>query len=183
LPPLKIDALKKLNEFVVQFVGLSNGNHTFNFEANTKFFELIKSNLINKGDVNVSLDLEKNNHTLTLRFNFEGSVDALCDRCSVDYAFPVKGEANLIVKTAGEVFEEEEDIITLPKGSSEIDLAQYIFDIIALSLPLKIVPCEINEDYRFCDQEVLKHIQSLEPQHDQEEIDPRWDILKQLKKK
>jgi uncharacterized protein len=172
--------LKSLNQYIIQFVGLSNGIHHFNFLVDNKFFDSISSDLINSGNVEINLQLEKNNNMLNLQFDFQGTVDSICDRCTVDYAVPVKGSEILIVKTAGETYEESDEIITLAKGSYELDLSQYIFDIVVLSLPLKIVPCELTNDTSICDKEVLKKISNLETE-ESESVDPRWEKLNQLK--
>jgi uncharacterized metal-binding protein YceD (DUF177 family) len=175
--------LKTSSAYTIQFVGLSNGIHYFDFEADKEFFNLIHSELISNGNVAVKLELEKNNHTLTLQFHFEGTVDTLCDRCAIDYAYPISGNSRLIVKTAGEAYEEQDEIVTLPKGSFEIDLSQFIFDSIALSMPLRIVPCENLENQNICDQDVIKRIDQINTSaEDDTVIDPRWAKLNQIKK-
>lgn len=172
--------MKGSSAYTVQFVGLSNGTHYFNFDADQKFFDLIQSELIQNGDVAVNLELEKNNHTLTLQFEFEGKVATSCDRCMIDFAYPLHGNARLIVKTSGEKFDEQDDIITLPFGSFEIDLSQFIFDSIALTLPLKIVPCEIIKDDTMCDHEIINRINNKSA--GDKPVDPRWAALNKLRK-
>lgn len=174
--------MKTSSTYTIQFVGLSNGIHYFDFEADNAFFDFIQSKLVSNGNVMVKLELEKNNHTLTLQFQFEGTVATTCDRCAIEYAYPIHGVARLIVKTLGDKYEEQDDIITLPKGSYEIDLSQFIFDSIALSMPLRIVPCELDNNFSLCDQEVLKHILTYDSSAEDNSVhDPRWAKLIQIK--
>ena len=69
-------------QFVIQFSGLKNGDHNFNFEVTDKFFEKIEYSEIKKGKVNVDVLLNKQENMLVFNFSINGFVNVICDRCS-----------------------------------------------------------------------------------------------------
>jgi uncharacterized metal-binding protein YceD (DUF177 family) len=174
------------SEFKIQFSGLSDGTHKFDFEINNKFFELINSDLIKNGNLIIHATMHKTSSLLTFDFTGDGTIDVECDRCTCNSKFPIAGdeEAFLLVKLDNNFNNEDSDIITLPKEESEIDLSNYIFEFINTLVPLSIIPCEFLDDDTLCNQEVLDKLNQLsERKIEIEEIDPRWSALKNLKNK
>jgi uncharacterized metal-binding protein YceD (DUF177 family) len=58
----------------------------------------------------------------------------------------------------------------------EIDVSQYIYEMLVLNLPYKRVHARMKD----CNQEVLNKLREFES-HEDQESDPRWDALKKLK--
>jgi uncharacterized metal-binding protein YceD (DUF177 family) len=76
------------------------------------------------------------------------------------------------------------DAITLPADSSEINIAEHIFEFVNTLLPLSIIPCEDLDDTSVCDTDVLQKLKELADKKVSDEfIDPRWQALKNLKGK
>ena len=66
-------------------------------------------------------------------------------------------------------------------NESEIDLKQYFFECIELSLPLQKVHPDNPDGSIGCDQEMLRIIKNHSINDSkEEEIDPRWNKLKDL---
>jgi uncharacterized metal-binding protein YceD (DUF177 family) len=91
---------------------------------------------------------------------------------------------NLIVRF-GEAFNNDnEELLILPHGEFEIDVAQYIYEMIVLSVPLRRVHPGIKDGS--LKTEALTKLKQLavkekkEEKKEEENIDPRWDKLKQL---
>jgi uncharacterized metal-binding protein YceD (DUF177 family) len=91
---------------------------------------------------------------------------------------------NLIVRF-GETFNNDnEELLILPHGEFEIDVAQYIYEMIVLSVPLRRVHPGVKDGS--LKTEALTKLNELtvkeqkEVNKKEENIDPRWDKLKQL---
>ena len=75
-------------------------------------------------------------------------------------------------------------MLILPFGEFEIDIAQYIYEMIILSIPLKRIHPGIKDGS--LDTEALTKLKELtikeqkKENKEEENIDPRWDKLKQL---
>jgi uncharacterized metal-binding protein YceD (DUF177 family) len=90
---------------------------------------------------------------------------------------PVKGKLKLIVRFGDEYNNDNEELLILPYGEHQIDVAQYIYEMIALSIPLK----RVSPSAKDIELEELNEIEvKEEEQIKEEEIDPRWAALKKL---
>ena len=68
----------------------------------------------------------------------------------------------------------------LPHGEHQLDLSQYMYEMIVLAVPLKKIHPGIADGSLKSD--VLKKLDELSPEKkkDIKETDPRWDDLKKL---
>ncbi len=171
--------MKMLDEFKIPFVGLKEGKHRFDYQIDEKFFEAFDYDEFEKISFNVSIELGKKATMLELLFVIEGTVKTPCDATGEDFDLEVNGEFSLIVKY-GETFNNDsEELLILSHTAYEIEVYQYIYELIVLSIPQKRVkPGAIDNG--------LKSVEELEKaskdKEDKEEqvLDPRWDQLKQL---
>ena len=177
--------MKTLDEFKVQFSGLANGVHHFNYEINNKFFEAIDSPLITDGNLAVEATLHKSTTMLTFDFKTEGQIDVECDRCLAASKIPIEGETEkfMVVKFGeSETEEDNDELVILPVSESEINLSSYIFEFINSLKPLSIIPCEIDGNTKQCNQEVLDKLNQIKIKNESEaNVDPRWAALQALK--
>ena len=176
--------MNKTKEFLIPFIGLKLGKHHFEYQINNKFFEIFDYNEFQNSDIKVNLVLEKKSTMLELAFKHKGTVNVPCDLTSEDFDLPIKGKMNLIVRF-GEAFNNDnEELLILPHGEFEIDIAQYIYEMIVLSVPLRRVHPGIKDGS--LKTEALTKLKELavkekkEEKKEEENIDPRWDKLKQL---
>jgi uncharacterized metal-binding protein YceD (DUF177 family) len=90
----------------------------------------------------------------------------------------------LIVRFGEEFNNDNEELLILPHGEFEIDIAQFIYEMIVLSVPLRRVHPGIKDGT--LKTEALTKLNELkvkeikEENKEKENIDPRWDKLKQL---
>jgi uncharacterized metal-binding protein YceD (DUF177 family) len=128
----------------------------------------------------VSLVLQKSFQVIELEFNISGFMELNCDRCNEVYSQEVSRNEKLYIRF-GEKFEELDDnIIVIPRNESHINVAQYIFEIIALSLPYRKIHPDLEDGTSGCNPNTIKILQELNGLSDTEivETDPRWDKLK-----
>ena len=176
--------MKVTNEFLIPFIGLKLGKHQFEFEIKKAFFDKFDYHEYEDCDIKVNVVLEKKSTMLELAFKHKGTVNVPCDLTSEDFDLPIKGKMNLIVRF-GEAFNNDnEELLILPHGEFEIDIAQYIYEMIVLSVPLRRVHPGIKDGS--LKTEALTKLKELavkekkEEKKEEENIDPRWDKLKQL---
>lgn len=172
-------------EYIIQFVGLSIGEHLYKFNITDSFFENLDYSEIKQGNITVILKLLKQSTMMVLNFEISGTVRMNCDRCAAEFDLPINGDHRLIVKVGGnDASGEDDDIITIAANEHELDLSQYIFEYITLSLPIKRVHPDDKKGKSTCDKEILKKLDQFiieEEKKDDEETDPRWNGLKNIK--
>jgi uncharacterized metal-binding protein YceD (DUF177 family) len=106
-----------------------------------------------------------------------GFIRISCDRCLEVFSQPVDCENRLLVKLGSKWDDEDPEMVTIPMDEHELDIKQYLYEFIHLSLPLQRVHPKDPEGNSTCDPEMLKKINEHIVN---KEIDPRWDELKKL---
>ena len=180
---LKLVEMKKLNEFLIPFIGLKIGKHQFEYEINKAFFDQFEYDEFEQANIKVNLVLEKKSTMLELGFKHSGTVHVPCDLTSEMFDLPVKGKFKLVVQFGDEYNNDNEELLVLPHGEHQIDVSQYIYEMIALSVPLKRIHPGVKDGT--LESEALKKLNELavkevKPIAADENTDPRWDKLKQL---
>ncbi|WP_452219999.1 YceD family protein [Lacinutrix salivirga] len=175
--------MKALKAFTIPFVGLKEGKHYFDFDIDNTFFEHFEYEEFNDVELKVDLILEKKSTLLELHFNIEGTVNINCDLTNEPFNQPIKKEFDLVVKFGQEYNDENIDILIIPHGEYEINIQQYIYELVILAVPLKRVHPGVEDGT--LDSEILKRLEELSPKlkdkkEDEEETDPRWNTLKKL---
>jgi len=176
--------MKVNKDFLIPFVGLKQGKHQFEFEINKSFFDGFDFDEYNDVNVKVDLVLEKKSTMLELSFKHKGTVNVPCDITNEDFDLPIKGKLSLIVKFDDEYNDENDEMLVLPHGEYQVDVAQYIYEMIVLSVPLKRIHPGVKDGT--VAPEVLNKLNELSPKEGQKEekeentTDPRWDGLKKL---
>ena len=171
-------------EFLIPFAGLKLGKHHFEYQISNAFFEIFDYHEFNNSNIKANVVLEKKNTMLELAFKHKGTVNVACDMTNEEFDLPIKGNMKLIVRF-GEAFNNDnEELLILPHGEFQIDIAQYIYEMIVLSIPLRRIHPGVKDGS--LNTEALKKlkeltIKELKKEHKKEEnTDPRWDKLKQL---
>lgn len=176
--------MKANKDFLIPFVGLKQGKHQFEFDINKAFFESFDFDEYNNVNVKVHLTLDKKSTHMELGFKHKGTVNVPCDLTNEDFDLPIKGKLNLIVKFGDEYNDDNEEMLILPHGEYQVDVAQYIYEMIVLSVPTKRVHPGIKDGT--LNSSILNKLEELAPKAPKEEkkqeqdTDPRWDGLKKL---
>jgi uncharacterized protein len=170
-------------EYKIQFVGLPAGKHEYDFRVGDKFFEDLDYSEIKQGAISVEMSLLKQSAMMSLEFRISGTVKVPCDVCAEEFDLPISGEYKLIVKVGGsESGEGNDDIITIAANEHELDLSQYIYEYIILSLPIKRVHPPDKSGNSTCNPEMVEKVKKyLVDDEGETKTDPRWDGLKGIK--
>ena len=178
------EMMKVTNEFLIPFIGLKLGKHQFHFEIKKTFFDSFDYHEYEDCDIKVDIVLDKKSTMLELSFKHKGTVLVPCDVTNEMFNLAIKGKIKLIVSFGEEFNNDNEELLIVQYGEHQVDVSQYIYEMIVLSVPLKRVHPGIKDGT--LQTEVLEQLNKLsskeqKKEHKKEEnIDPRWDKLKQL---
>jgi len=179
--------MKVTNEFLIPFVGLKLGKHQFEYQINKEFFEDYDYDEFEACDIKVNIVLEKKSTMLELHFKHKGTIHVPCDLTSEMFDFPIKGKIKVIVQFGEDFNDDNEELLILPFGEHQVDVKQYIYEMIALSIPLKKIHPGIKDGT--LKSEALDKLNELKvnskelkktDSKEEETTDPRWDQLKKL---
>lgn len=171
-----------LSNYAIQFSGLSEGIHSFDFSADAKFFACFEESEIKEGNLKIRVELEKRSTYLKLDFDLHGEVELTCDRCLENYFQPIEGNYPMIVKFTDEFTEDGDEIIYLQQGESQVNVAKLLYEFIVLSIPIRHVHPDDENGNSLCDPEMIKKIEELAIRDTEKNkiSDPRWDDLKKI---
>ncbi len=184
----------KFSEYIVPLRSLKDNEHKFEYKLTNDFFVNIDSPEVGKGKLNVLLNVKKIGETFELNFDINGVVQVPCDRCLDDMALPISTQEKIFVKFGKEFSEEDGNVVIIPFEEGEINVAWFIFEFIALTIPMKHV-----HPYGKCNKDMtsmLKQVSTYEKSEEDEdggmnnsnfeediektEADPRWEALKKI---
>jgi len=174
--------LKVGNQYIIPFAGLKEGQHSFEFVLDNMFFEENTVLEIPTGQLKADVLISKKTSFLELDVTLTGNVDLQCDRCLEYFSFPINYSGKLFVKFKEEIEEPDDEIIFLHPNSDMLDLKQYFFDCVGLSIPIQKFHPENKKGFPGCDQEVLNLLNTYSHSKQNGEIDPRWSKLNDLLK-
>ena len=194
---LKSEALGKFDKYKIDLKGMQADSCKYEFVLDNLFFANIDGPEVQKGKVNVVLVVKKTSRAFELNFQTDGMVWVPCDRCLDDMEQPVSSTDKLLVKFGHEYAEEGDNLIVIPEEEGEINVAWFMYEFIALAIPMKHVhaPGKCN---KAMSSKLSKHLRTT-PDDEMDEdsfvsedsdelanddtetaVDPRWDELKKI---
>lgn len=172
--------MKFANQYIIPFKGLKDGEHEFEFSFDKVFFEKHEVLEVRNGKMIANVLLNKNPQILTLSVSIQGFLEVQCDRCLDYFDLPVDYISKLIVKFSENITDCEDEIWMIHPQENELNLEQYFFECIGLSIPLQKVHPKKKDGKSGCNEDMLtiikKHSSTIEKETD--ETDPRWNKLK-----
>lgn len=173
--------MKPLKAYDIKFIGLKNGTHTFYFELNNTFFELFGFQEFNNSSLRAKVILEKKINLLEFQFSIKGTVNVNCDLSNEAFEQKISGKQYLVVKFGDDFNDEDDEILIIPHGEYQVNIAQYLYETTVLSVPKKLVHPGVKDGTLKSD--ILIKLEDLKPKSEpvlNKETDPRWDTLKKL---
>ena len=137
-----MDVLKK---YSIAFKGLGEGTHRFDMKVDDRFFEAFEGSEIRRGNADVRLTLDKRGNGMALDFDIRGEVAVECDRCLEEFMMPVRYEGTLHVRYSDCEQESDGEVMWISPSETELNVAQYIYESICLSLPYQRVHPDDSE--------------------------------------
>lgn len=169
--------MKELDNYRISLKGLRPGINIFTFELGPTFFQYFEQQLIRQAFVQVDLEVDKRSEMLVVNFSHQGYMITPCDRCLETIKLPLQGNRRLLIKFGVVDSGEDPEVIFLKADSDFFNPARFIYEFIALSIPMvRTYDCTQDPEAP-CNEEVLKR---LKPEEGPKES-PIWDELKKLK--
>jgi uncharacterized protein len=134
------------------------------------------------GSFRVNFVLDKHETFIETEYHIEGVLNLVCDRSLEPFDHPVKSDHKLVFKFGDVNQELSDEIVMIQRDTAVLDLGQYIFEFIALAVPMKKLHPKFRDEQ---DEEgstgKIVYTSGDPDTKKEDEIDPRWNILKNLK--
>lgn len=157
------------NTYKIDFHSLKagqEGGYTYDFPIDDRFFERWPESEITRGTGHAVVRLVRHASMMELTVTIDAEVLLTCDRCLDEFMCPVHFEGHPVVKISDQIPPDEQysgdaheaannsdgDILWISPAEESLDLGQYIYESIMLSLPFQ----RVHPDAKECNQEMLR---------------------------
>jgi uncharacterized metal-binding protein YceD (DUF177 family) len=171
--------VRSLKQYRIPFGSLKEGVHEYEFDLDSDFFSLKENSLIQQSDLKSTIDLHKRSGVMELKMKATGWYQHECDSCLEEIRIPLNAEDRILVKFSDHSRPLEDGVMILENHVVELEVYDLLYELVCLNLPMT-VKCEDSLNRTACRELVQVHAQE---QKEQDEVDPRWDKLKELLKR
>lgn len=178
--------MKHNREYEIAWQGLKPGIHTFQYEINDRFMKEHGDWAFEGLEGQVTVTFDKQPSFFMLRFDVDGKLNTPCDRCGDDFKLRLWDEFNLLIKLTGEGAEKKEDdadVVFIPRSETVIDIGNWLYEFIQLSIPLQRIHPEGENGESTCNAEALKLLNKLSDHEEEHNNNELWKGLDALKEK
>ena len=170
-----------LERFDIDLKALTDEVTPLSWELDDQFFASLEGAQLQGGSLHVSGSIRKATGFYEFQLHTDGTVRIPCDRCLDMMDQPIGADLRLVVKLGSE-YNEEDDIITVDENEGVFKAAWFIYESIALAVPIQHVhqPGDCNDAMM---RVLEEHSAARSSDADAKEIDPRWSALLKLKEK
>jgi len=123
-----------MDTYKIDLLSSGLGGKTFEFEIGNDFFAEI-GGLIQRGNIHTTVVCLSAGSVYKFRIHSIGTVIVPCDRCLSDLELRIETADDLNVKLGSE-YADDGDCAIVPESEGYLDLAQFIYEFIALSMPM-----------------------------------------------
>jgi len=180
--------MSRRREFEIAFVGLKPGLHEFNYTIDDKFFEAFQQQDFRNCRTHVKLLLDKKSGFMLLKFEIGGTLEVTCDRCNNNLPLELWDEFTLTIKMMEEPElingqDDDPDVYYISRGESHIDVANWVYEFINLSIPMQKACDYETMDGPYCNASAMDILKKLEPEETKIKIkkNPIWKGLEKFK--
>lgn len=123
-----------MDTYKIDLLSSGLGGKTFEFEIGNDFFAEI-GGLIQRGNIHTTVACLSAGSVYKFRIHSIGTVIVPCDRCLSDLELRIETADDLNVKQGSE-YADDGDCVIVPESEGYLDLAQFIYEFIVLSMPM-----------------------------------------------
>ena len=172
--------------FEIAFVGLKPGIHEFNYDLDELFFKEKAGDNVDIINASVKLSLDKNNGFMFLKFMVGGNAEVNCDRCGNPLKVDLWDEFSLVVKLTEDPQkandeEEDADVFYIAKSESHIEVSDWLYEFVMLSIPMQHMCGSNAEGKSLCNEDVLKKLEAMRMKSGEQEGNLLWKGLDKFK--
>jgi uncharacterized metal-binding protein YceD (DUF177 family) len=173
-------------EFDIAFVGLKPGIHNYEYEITDKFFEAFQQQDFFNCKATVKLTLDKKSSFMLLKFEMGGSLEVTCDRCNNSLPLELWDDFNITVKMVEEPElmndqEEDPDVYYIGSGESHINVANWIYEFINLSIPMQRTCSFEKMDGPHCNPAAMDVLKKMSSGEKERKENPIWKGLEKFR--
>ena len=171
-----------LEQFKINLKALKQDETPLQWELDDSFFQQLEGAQLQSGSLHVSGSIRKTVGFFELQLHTVGTVRIPCDRCLDLMDQPLEADLRLVVKLGSE-YQEDDDLITVAEDEGILHTAWFIYESIILAVPIQHV--HQPGDWNVAMSEKLQQLSAARSSDAdaQDNIDPRWAKLKNLKVK
>lgn len=186
-------------EFEIGWFGLALGVHNFQYELDQdklKRLDYPEIETIDQFHFDIKLKFDKKSSFFILKFELSGNAQGVCDRCGDALNLEIWDEFDLIVKLSHDAGssnssdEDDADVVFINRNDTVIDISEWIYEFIQLSLPIQRLHPNDEQGNSSCNAQALKVLEAhlvdedtlLDKQEDEEPQQNAKDIWKDLNK-
>jgi uncharacterized metal-binding protein YceD (DUF177 family) len=178
--------MSRRRDFEIAFVGLKPGVHEYNYTIDDRFFEDYQQQDFRNCTANVKLLLDRKSSFMLLKFEVGGKLEVICDRCNGNLPLELWDEFNITVKIVDEPEamneqEEDPDVYYIGPGESHIDVANWIYEFINLSIPMQKACSYEDMDGPDCNKNAKEMLKKMENENEGKTGNPIWKGLEKFK--
>jgi len=150
--------LKYENQYIIQFKGLKEGVHDFEFFLSRLFFAEFEYLEVPDGNIVAHVVLTRKPAFLDLDITLTGSIKVLCDRCLNPFLMDMDYTGHLVVRFSEQEDEDDDEIMFLHPEDHHLDLKHYFYECISVSIPYRKVHPDLPNGESGCDPEMIKKL-------------------------
>jgi uncharacterized metal-binding protein YceD (DUF177 family) len=170
------------HEYEIAFVGLKLGAHVYEYTIDDLFFKDFEAQDFTNCKAHIALTLDKHTTFMQLKFDVGGTVQVVCDRCSNDLQMQLWDEFKVYVKYDDDpetmnANEEDPDVFYISRGESLLDVKNWLYEFVTLSLPNQKSCSEAEIGGPQCNNEVLAYLKKSEENVNQTQTNNLWKDL------
>ena len=168
-----------LKRFEIDLKALTEETTALEYVLDDQFFAALEDSQLQGGSLHVSGSIRKAVGFFELLLHTEGTVRVPCDRCLDMMDQPIEADLRLVVKLGSEP-REDDDIIIVDENDGILQTAWFIYESVVLAVPIQHVhqPGDCNDAMM---RVLSEHSAARSSDADAQDIDPRWEVLKNLK--
>jgi uncharacterized metal-binding protein YceD (DUF177 family) len=177
--------MKHNREYEIAWQGLKPGIHTFQFDLDDKFMKEHGEWDFEGLNAQVVVTFDKQASFFMLKFDVGGSMNVPCDRCGDEFMLKLWDEFKLLIKLTGEGAEEkdeEADVVFIPRAETVIDISNWLYEFVQLSIPLQKVHPDVDGQST-CNPTALELLNKLTDHPEDHDTNSIWKGLEALKDK
>ncbi|WKN32938.1 DUF177 domain-containing protein [Porifericola rhodea] len=180
--------MKNLAHFDIDIYKLANKQYKYQYQIDKSFFDNFENSLVKTGKLNAEVTFDKQENLITVIFDIKGEIELECDRSLEKFDYPISIHEKVLYQYGEEEQELSDEIIIITANTQKINVAQNIYEFIGLSVPMrKVHPRYAEEEDPLVDGEIIfssstaKDSEEKKDEKNDDNVDPRWNVLKNLK--
>jgi uncharacterized metal-binding protein YceD (DUF177 family) len=174
----ELEALKK---YKIDIADLNAGEREYEFTFDDDFFQNFEYSIVQKGNGIIKVLLNKTETFIELSIHITGQVELVCDRSLDVFDFPINIQKEMVVKFSDDTDVEDDDVIFISWNAPSLNLAQHFYELLAVEIPMKKLHPRFDQG--MIDDELVYSSDGEITKKEDEVADPRWNKLKELKRK